>query len=91
MIYFISYDVSNPKRLSKVSKVLKNYGIRVQYSFFECEMSEEKKEILLSELIKKIDEKEDSIRVYPLCEDCLNTVQSEGEGNLFKPTTFMIL
>ena len=41
MIYFISYDVSNPKRLNKVAKTLENFGIRIQFSFFECEMEKE--------------------------------------------------
>ena len=27
MIYFISYDIANPKRLCKVAKTLENYGL----------------------------------------------------------------
>ena len=91
MIYFISYDVSDAKRLHKVAKTLENYGIRVQYSFFEWEMKEEQKTKLVSEILKIIKVKEDSLLVYPLCEDCIQTVQSVGQGSLFKPSTFMVL
>ena len=41
MMYFISYDIANPKRLVKIAKTLENFGLRVQYSFFECEMEKE--------------------------------------------------
>lgn len=54
MIYFISYDVSNPKRLNKVAKTLENFGIRIQFSFFECEMEKEQLEELKSALLKII-------------------------------------
>ena len=56
MIYFISYDIANPKRLCKVAKTLENYGLRVQYSFFECEMNQKIMENLKPEnhLVKAI-------------------------------------
>lgn len=91
MIYFIGYDIASPKRLHKVAKTLENYGIRVQYSFFECEMEREQKDELVRSLLAIIDKKEDSLRVYPLCEDCVPRVISEGDGELFKPSTFMVL
>ena len=46
---------------------------------------------LVSEILKIIKVKEDSLLVYPLCEDCIQTVQSVGQGSLFKPSTFMVL
>ena len=52
MIYFISYDVSNPKRLNKVAKTLENFGIRIQFSFFECEMEKEQLEKLKASLLE---------------------------------------
>ncbi len=91
MIYFICYDVANPKRLCKVAKTLENFGIRIQYSFFECEMEKNQLEELKNSLLEIIDEKEDSLRIYPLCEDCLKNVSSIGDGNIFVPQTFLIL
>jgi len=35
-IYFISYDITNNKLRSKIEKTLKNYGLRIQYSIFQC-------------------------------------------------------
>lgn len=40
MMMLVTYDVARDekgeKRLRKVSKILENYGQRVQYSVFEC-------------------------------------------------------
>jgi CRISPR-associated protein Cas2 len=90
-MYFISYDIANPKRLVKVSKTLENFGIRVQYSFFECEMEKNRCEQLRDRLLELIDIKKDSLRIYPLCEDCLRKTFSLGEGNIFVPQNFQIL
>lgn len=91
MMYFISYDVASPKRLVKVAKTLENFGVRIQYSFFECEMEKSRLEELKRRLLELIDQKEDSLRIYPLCDDCLKQTSSIGEGNIFVPQTFQIL
>lgn len=91
MIYFISYDIANQKRLHKVAKTLENFGIRIQFSFFECEMPKEKLDELKSALLKIIDKKEDSLLIYPLCEDCASKTTSLGKGDIFIPLTYQIL
>ena len=90
-MYFVSYDIANPKRLKKVAKTLENFGIRIQYSFFECEMEKSRLESLKSNLLGQMNLKEDSLRIYPLCEDCLKNTCTLGEGNIYVPQKFMIL
>ena len=34
--YLVSYDISHPKRLRKVARTLEGFGVRLQYSVFEC-------------------------------------------------------
>lgn len=36
--YVVSYDVSDPKRLRKVFKLLRGYGDHLQLSVFRCEL-----------------------------------------------------
>ncbi len=91
MIYFISYDISDTKRLQKVAKILKNFGIRIQYSFFECEIQKEQFEFLKTELLKVINKKEDNLIIYPICENCVSNISSIGNGNIFIPEKFQIL
>lgn len=91
MIYFISYDIADQKRLNKASKTFENFGIRIQYSFFECEMQKEQLDELKRRLLKIIDKKEDSLLIYPLCENCAAKTTSVGNGSIFIPQTFQIL
>ena len=91
MIYFIAYDIADTKRLHKAARILENFGMRVQYSFFECEMTEEQKDTVVSELLHVINTKKDRLVVYPVCEDCLQSVKMIGNGSFFKPENFMIL
>lgn len=91
MIYFISYDIADSKRRREVSKILENFGIRIQYSFFECEMEQSHLEKLKNEILKIIHKKEDSLRIYPLCRDCNKNVVCCGNGEIYIPKSFYIL
>ena len=73
MKYIVTYDISNDKRRTKLSDILEGYGVRVNYSVFEIELSEAKREKLLYEieLKKLINKKYDSLRFYHLCENCV--------------------
>jgi CRISPR-associated protein Cas2 len=37
--YIVAYDISDPKRLRKVFRVMKGYGEHVQLSVFRCELT----------------------------------------------------
>ena len=37
-MYIVSYDITSNKLRRKIAKELENYGIRVQYSVFECDL-----------------------------------------------------
>ncbi len=73
MKYVVTYDIANDKRRTKLSDLLGTYGDRVNYSVFEIELSEAKREKLLYEieLKKLINKKYDSVRFYHLCENCV--------------------
>ena len=34
--YLVSYDICDPKRLRRVAKALEGFGVRLQFSVFEC-------------------------------------------------------
>jgi len=85
MKYVVTYDISNDKRRTKLSDILGAYGVRVNYSVFEIELSEAKRETLLNEieLKKLIHKKYDSLRFYHLCENCVP--KSFDVGNREEP------
>ncbi|MHB1645878.1 MAG: CRISPR-associated endonuclease Cas2 [bacterium] len=78
MIYMICYDITNPKRLRKTAKVLQNYGIRIQKSFFQCEIFRDMLNKLLKDILAVVDVSMDKLYVYPLCNGCLKNVKFDG-------------
>jgi CRISPR-associated protein Cas2 len=69
----VTYDVSTEsaagkKRLSKVAKTCIHYGQRVQNSVFECHLDGAQRRKLEAELVKIINQEEDSLRFYNLGE-----------------------
>ena len=64
--YLVCYDISNPRRLAKVFKLIKNRGIHLQYSVFHCTLTWPGLLDLKERLSLIIDEREDDVRVYPL-------------------------
>jgi len=66
MKYVVTYDISNDKRRTKLATLLDKYGIRVNYSVYECELNQTKFDKLLYEieLKKLINKKYDSLRFY---------------------------
>jgi CRISPR-associated protein Cas2 len=60
---------------------LKDYGKRVQYSVFECHLTDRQLKLLRAQLLKEI-ECGDSLRWYPLCVWCSDAVFFQGVGTL---------
>lgn len=86
----ISYDISDDRKRNKVANILEDYGKRVQYSVFECRLDEK----TLAELIDKLKpfpERNDSIRVYQICEACLRRVILLGKGKIAEEPRFFVV
>lgn len=71
MNFIITYDIQNDKRRKKISDELEAYGIRVNYSVFECELNKTKLKKLKLKLEEIVNKKEDSLRFYHLCQSCI--------------------
>lgn len=57
-------DIAGERRLARVAAVCERYGSRVQYSVFECRVSDLTLVRLFGELEDVIDPSEDSVHVY---------------------------
>ncbi len=71
MMVLITYDVSvisdgGQRRLRRISKTCLDYGMRVQNSVFECEITPDKWVQLKAELLALYEPDEDSLRFYQL-------------------------
>ncbi|MDR3310185.1 MAG: CRISPR-associated endonuclease Cas2 [Oscillospiraceae bacterium] len=96
MLVLITYDVSTEdaagrKRLRQVSKTCVNHGQRVQNSVFECHLDASQFALLKSKLIKLIDEKCDSLRIYTLGNNYKSKVEHYGAKPSFDVTETLIV
>jgi CRISPR-associated protein Cas2 len=69
MLVLVSYDVETSsdggaRRLRRVARACRDYGQRVQFSVFECEVAPDQWVELRSRLVREIDQARDSLRFY---------------------------
>jgi len=83
MFIVVSYDISDDQRRNKLANILKDYGKRVQYSVFECNLENKYIEQLIKETSSIIDWECDSLRIYRLCGECIEKTETYGNQNRF--------
>lgn len=82
MFVVIAYDCTDDKRRHRVFRILHDYGYRVQYSVFEAMLDEELLSEMIQRLKKVIDSENDSVRIYHICQRCLENIQLFGKAEL---------
>ena len=67
----IAYDTPSDRRRRKLTELLEGYGLRVQWSVFECEMRGDQMQQLQERLERLIVAEQDSVRFCRVPEqDC---------------------
>lgn len=82
MKYLAIYDIAHPRRLARVAKILKDYGLRVQQSKFELDVNERELARLHQRILKVIDDGEDGVKYFLLCGTCRADIEIIGKGRL---------
>lgn len=90
MLMVVTYDVATDdtagrRRLRRVARLCQNFGQRVQYSVFECDVNAAQWAVLRSQLIAEIDTKVDSLRFYRLGVHWRSRVEHVGTKNAYDP------
>ncbi|TYQ15712.1 UNVERIFIED_CONTAM: CRISPR-associated protein Cas2 [Acetivibrio alkalicellulosi] len=83
--YIFSYDIKLDKKRNKIANVMKDYGVRVQYSVFECLIDKKEYDTLITkikEIFNSYPEDTDSLRIYKLCGQCKEKIHSIGSKNV---------
>lgn len=68
--YVVTYDISDDKRRSKVVKLMESIGTRMNYSVFECMLTDIQYQNMYKKLAKIVVRREDWVNIYPLCTEC---------------------
>ncbi len=71
----VVYDISNDRRRTKLHNALLDFGTPVQYSVFECLLTEKEQGQMRKKVMKVIRPQKDQVRFYYLCAECLKKVE----------------
>jgi len=83
MMVLVTYDVKTEseegqRRLRNIAKICLDFGQRVQYSVFECEIQPAQWELLKSRLLTTYNSSEDSLRFYYLGTNWRRRIEHHG-------------
>jgi CRISPR-associated protein Cas2 len=90
MLVLITYDVNvvsegGQRRLRNIAKICQDYGMRVQNSVFECEVTPAQYVVLKNDLLETFDPERDSIRFYMLGKRGRQKVEHVGAKTITDP------
>lgn len=66
----VAYDIANDKRRNRVVKILEANGTRINYSVFECFLTESCLAKLQDQIADVIEKQNDTVVYYILCVNC---------------------
>jgi CRISPR-associated protein Cas2 len=91
MFVVVSYDIVDDRKRNKIAEILKDYGKRVQYSVFECNLDKKYINKIIEELMPFIDEEVDSLKIYYLCEGCVEKILTYGKKVVIEDSDYHII
>lgn len=79
LVYLISYDIADQKRLSRIYRYMKGKAIHLQKSVFYIALGNNGLHKILNEIKEIMNSKEDDIRVYPVLSDFDTIIMGRGD------------
>lgn len=70
----VAYDITDNKRRRVLYKFLKGFGVRTQYSFFECLLSDEQLVRLKVGIRRIVSKEEDRVGIMVVCGSCFDRI-----------------
>ena len=84
--YVVSYDISDPKRLRKMFRLMKGYGDHIQLSVFRCELTHRSLVELRARASEIIHQGEDQVLFVDLGpEDGRGSTSISSLGRSYRP------
>jgi CRISPR-associated protein Cas2 len=74
--WLVCYDIAEPRRLARVWRAVREFGVPLQYSVFWARLDKIGLGEMLGAIASRIDPRRDDVRLYPLPEN----VQITGLG-----------
>ena len=81
MKYLVVYDIAEDRVRTRIAEAIDDFGVRVQESVFECELSADALARLQARLTEFVGgSAAGSVRIYQLCDRCAGNVVSLESG-----------
>lgn len=93
MLMVVAYDISDPARLRQIARHCEDYGIRIQFSVFECRLEADEFDRFWQELKDLIDPRADRLVSYRICCRCARDIRTAGVQEItsdVKPIAYVI-
>ncbi len=87
----IIYDISDNKTRTRFHHLLKNLGINVQKSVFECDINEYELVEIRRFCKRHLDMDTDSVRIYKICSQCMSKASVQGTTINLRPRVWEII
>lgn len=84
-------DAAGRRRLRRVARLCQDFGQRVQYSVFECQVDPAQWATLRARLIDEIDKQTDSLRFYRLGANWRSRIEHAGAKASYDPDAPLVL
>lgn len=62
-LFLVAYDVRDAKRLRKIHKKLLGFGVAIQFSIFQCELTPAEKQLMVGVVSEIIQHNEDRVLI----------------------------
>jgi len=66
MLHLVAYDITSGRRLRRVAKICEDYGVRVERSVFECDLTDMQFEEFWRKLAIVVSDESDKVVDYPI-------------------------
>ena len=96
MLMLVTYDISTQdsdgrRRLRRIARHCQNYGQRVQYSVFECQVNPALWTALRARLLEEMDPAKDSLRFYRLGANWRPRIEHVGTKRSYDPEAPLVM
>lgn len=90
LFYVIAYDIADNRRRYRVVKAIEKYGVRINYSVYECMVTPAQLEKIQQKISRLIEKQEDTVVYYPICMNCFTKIIYQPESRKPAATTIVI-
>lgn len=91
MLHVVSYDISSDAVRDRMSRTLLDFGSRIQESVFECVLNTQLHAEMMTRLQRLPLGPADRVRVYRVCERCVEQVAIYGDGEITRDADFYVV